>query len=402
MSLDLPQVASQIQSFVPRLKEARRRRDEALPQVRRALAGDPLSWTSLRDRVEQREGLLDFPLPARLIEDPGRTHGLGPAPPEYTVIAADGSQVDIDRHAPVACYVINVGEVQINYGAHPQAALSSHPTLASAERLDLDDAGESDEEQRSSRERVRIELERAVAEVRALRQLLERHHFRGPTLALLDGSLILWSARSAGEDGRHYVDAYVAELEAIRRLAAGGALVLASYISSPGGREVVSALRVAFCHADRATCQRDCWGNRAAQRPCDPADPLRDQDLFGFLEAGQRSALFGSRQKVLNSYGPDNQVCFFYLNAGPEIARMEVPAWVAADSELVDLVHALAHDQCRRNFGYPVALVEAHEQAVVSEADRQEFWQLVRLALAQESLPEAGSAKAFSKRSPWA
>lgn len=401
MALDLSQVATQLQALVPRLKDASRRRDEALPQVRRALNGEPLPWQALRERVEDRVGLLDFPLPARLVDDPHGTYPLPAVPSDYAILATDGSQIDLDRHASTSCYVINVGEVVLRYGTQPHASLSSHPTLESADRLDLEDEGESDDESRASRERVRVELERAVAEIRALRNVIAHQGLPIPTLALLDGSLILWSARSAGEDGRYYVDEYVAELEALRRLATDGPLMLASYISSPGGSEVVNALRVSFCHPDSAVCRDQCWGRRTAHRRCDLVTGIRDAHLFEFLRAGERSSLFGSRQKVLESYG-DSRVSFFYLNAGPEIARVEVPAWVANDPALVDLVHALVYDQCGRGFGYPVALMEAHEQAVVSEADRQEFWQLVRLALAGQALPESGSAKAFSKRAPWA
>ncbi len=45
---------------------------------------------------------------------------------------------------------------------------------------------------------------------------------------------------------------------------------------------------------------------------------------------------------------------------------MEVPEWVARRKDLLDLTHALVLDQCRRGQGYPVALSEAHEQAVVT------------------------------------
>ena len=37
---------------------------------------------------------------------------------------------------------------------------------------------------------------------------------------------------------------------------------------------------------------------------------------------------------------------FFYLNNGQEIARIEVPDWVATNKTLVSLTHALILDQC--------------------------------------------------------
>ena len=84
-----------------------------------------------------------------------------------------------------------------------------------------------------------------------------------------------------------------------------------------------------------------------------------------------------------------------------EIARVEVPEWVAMKKDLLDLTHALVLDQCRRGQGYPVALSEAHEKAVVTGADREEFWGLVEEALVEEKLPDYTSTKSRSKRTRW-
>ena len=103
---------------------------------------------------------------------------------------------------------------------------------------------------------------------------------------------------------------------------------------------------------------------------------------------------------MVREYG-EHAVCFFYLNVGREMARVEVPQWVADDAELVDLVHAVALDQCRRGNGYPPVIQEAHEQAVISAADRQEFRRLVEEALEDERLPTYTSQKQESKRGRW-
>ncbi|MBM2825197.1 MAG: hypothetical protein HW402_861, partial [Dehalococcoidales bacterium] len=84
-----------------------------------------------------------------------------------------------------------------------------------------------------------------------------------------------------------------------------------------------------------------------------------------------------------------------------EIARVEIPQWVAKNESLLGLAHTLVLDQCRRGKGYPVALSEAHEQAVVREADRQNFWQLVESSLIEEKMPSPVSGKSFSKRTRW-
>ncbi|TES83229.1 MAG: DNA double-strand break repair nuclease NurA, partial [Dehalococcoidia bacterium] len=91
----------------------------------------------------------------------------------------------------------------------------------------------------------------------------------------------------------------------------------------------------------------------------------------------------------------------FYLRVDGEIARVEIPQWAAQDETLLELTHGLVLDQCRRGQGYPVALSEAHEQAVVTGADRETFWQLVESLLIGEHLPTPTSAKSFSKRTRW-
>ena len=84
-----------------------------------------------------------------------------------------------------------------------------------------------------------------------------------------------------------------------------------------------------------------------------------------------------------------------------EIARVEVPDWLAEDSELLALSHAMLVKQCELGFGYPVAVSETHEQAVISGHDREEFRRITLILLEQRRLPTAESANVFSNRRPW-
>ena len=94
-------------------------------------------------------------------------------------------------------------------------------------------------------------------------------------------------------------------------------------------------------------------------------------------------------------------VAFFYVHAGEEVGRVETPSWVADNPDLLGLAHALVIDQCARGRGYPVALMEAHEQAVVTGADRRYFGEMVNGALQRGGLPVFTSEKALSKRLRW-
>ncbi|GAI97134.1 unnamed protein product, partial [marine sediment metagenome] len=123
--------------------------------------------------------------------------------------------------------------------------------------------------------------------------------------------------------------------------------------------------------------------------------------FLNLLAEGERSALFISPSKIVEKRYGLHRIYFFYLRVDDEVARVEIPQWVATDKELLNLVHALVLDQCRRGLGYPVALSEAHEQAVVTAADREQFWQLVDSSLVEENMPSLTSAKSQSKRTRW-
>jgi hypothetical protein len=81
-----------------------------------------------------------------------------------------------------------------------------------------------------------------------------------------------------------------------------------------------------------------------------------------------------------------------YVHAGAEIARVEFPAWV--DPPGLERLAACVADQIRKGMGYPVALAEAHEQAVVKASDRRAFLDLVR----RGDLGRLPSAKLARKR----
>lgn len=304
-----------------------------------------------------------------------------PPPTDYRVIATDGSQIEPERGAPVDCYVVNIGEVVLEYGAGPFASLGATATLATRSRRPDDDEG--DDEGAAVQERVQVDLERSVQEMERLAVLVATAGAATPTLALQDGSLLLWTAAAQRyqRETQGYVERYVAALDQVRRAAGGRELALASYISLPGSREVASQL-----------------GEAAAEQ-------LLDRRLFGHLRPGERSQVYPcdvARRPVMRWYAPAaNLIRFFYLNPGDEIARVEVPAWVADDPPRLDFVHGALLHQCRVNLGYPVALMEAHEQAVVTEGDRRAFWNLVAATVVRAGGGAALSGKDRSKRMPW-
>ena len=104
---------------------------------------------------------------------------------------------------------------------------------------------------------------------------------------------------------------------------------------------------------------------------------------------------------IVDKYYREHQVYFFYLRLEDEIARVEIPEWIAMRQDLLNLTHNIVLDQCKRGQGYPVALSEAHEKAVVTGADREQFWELVEESLIEERINSYTSTKNRSKRTRW-
>jgi hypothetical protein len=218
-------------------------------------------------------------------------------------------------------------------------------------------------------------------------------------VALQDGTLILWGLSSQDATVRDWVlDDFLLALDDLQERG----IPVASYISYPGGDDVSDALRIAACdHPARGipiNCDV-CRAERAAP-PCGIIPTVPDRHLFAHiakLKPGERSDVYRSASKILQHYR-QHAIAFFYLQTGTEIARVEIPAWVAENPAHLDLVHATIYDQCLRGRGYPSVLQEAHEQAVIGADERRVVEKLVEEALARLGIVMLRSGKDASKR----
>jgi hypothetical protein len=399
MSLDLNKVAAQIEGMAADLKAEQKDKEARLSHalgVMHAKSGD---LDALRKRIE---GSKTTWLVAGVTNELIGSHRFAPCPADFAVIAIDGSHIDVDRHSAARCCLINIGSIVLRYGNKPDASLHSQPTLyASEQELTIVDPLSNDEQ---PLERELLGIKRAVSEIEALAELAEELPSDLPTLALIDGSLILF--RLAGQPdyvSRELLEnGYLKALNIIKEISHKKKLALASYISFPRSTEVVNTLRIAICPYDPPDCDRNCPRSvPMSKRACEAVAGIQDSSIFSrILEPGERAATFISRSSVVQKHYGDNEVRFFYLKVDEEIARVEFPRWVE-ERGLIDLVHSLVLDQCRRGQGYPIALSEAHEQAVVTGADREQFQYLVELALSEKRLSTTTSAKSRSKRTRW-
>ena len=402
MPLDWDKITPQLEGMASRLRDGSEQRQQHLQRALSILGNEAADLERLKKRVAAAKTSWLVAEPVERLNQ----HCQPPTPPDdFTIFASDGSQIDVDRHQSTRCYLINIGGAVLSYGPRPDATLSSHPRLYS-EDADLVMRPPQGSGREQPIEGALLGIKRGVEECRHLIRIAAELPPAMPALALIDGSLILWGLVS-----KDYPDFVIEELlergflrclDDMRKLGKGRRLALASYLSFPRSTDVINSLRIAICPHDTPDCDRHCTEVAAGQRECDAVADIRDRELFShLLDEGERSALFASRSSIVRKrYGP-HRVYFFYLKVEDETARVEVPQWVALDEDRLKLTHTLILDQCRRGHGYPVALAEAHEQAVVTGADRSSFQHLLELSLAEEKIEITTSAKSKSKRTRW-
>jgi hypothetical protein len=402
MSLDLHKIAGQIQDVASDLNANEGDRESRLERALSTLTSAQPEALE-KKRVKSRA---NFSPIAGLGESMAGRYPYPALPSDYTVLAVDGSHIDVDRHLAVQCYLINMGTVHIRYGLNPEARLGSEPRLYTDE--DSMHIIDPEGNRTQSLEGQLLGELRAVEELRTLATLAKETDPDIPALALIDGSLILWGL--VGQTYPDFVrrvlmdDIYLPALDELREMAKQRPLALASYISLPRSADVVNVLRLDAhqCPYDVSNCDDHCGSLRPGQRPCDAVSGVVDRDVLGsLLDGEERSDSFINTSVTVERYYGEHAVHFYYLNAGAEMARVEVPAWVAESPELLELSHAMLIDQCRKGHGYPIAISEAHEQAVVTTKDREEFQLMLEGALQDHRLPVYTSQKNFSKRMKW-
>lgn len=359
-----------------------------------AESGSEEQWAQAVDLSRETAGWLL----ARPVEPLNTVRDLPSRPASYALVATDGSQIDVDRHGILACYVINIGRVFLRYGESPAAKLSSQPALYYGD----DDMHISDGARRVPIEGNYLSARRDVEEGVALGALAEEFLDGAlPAAAIQDGTLVRWTLAGAERFVQEFfLRPYLAYLDRMRERG----LPVASYISRPRAPEVAGTIRLMLCpdvsvDEGRGARCNECSDIRAGRAPsCGVCQGLTDADILAdTLADGQRGPLFLSMSRInIERYGP-HRIHFFYMRVGREVARVELPQWVAEQPAQVDLVHALLYDQCQRGQGYPVALARAHEQAIVRSADKRAFQRMVETSLIRADLPASASRKQESK-----
>ena len=157
----------------------------------------------------------------------------------------------------------------------------------------------------------------------------------------------------------------------------------------PKSRELMSMVRLFLSQADDASS--------VSQAELDGV--VDTTFLSSWLAPGKRTAVFQSDAFSSCTYPAELHPHFFYINVGNEVGRVELPGWMAQDATLVEYAASVILDQCHKGRGYPVALAESHEQAVVRGADRDFFYQVIAKGAFDRGRTIRTSQKAARKRS---
>ncbi len=320
---------------------------------------------------------------------------ISPPPRPHTVIATDGSQIAPNQHEIAYCYLINVGRVVLHYNQ------SRHPLLDSLPEVFYRPEELYESLQWGIRTDEWMGLRRTVSEATVLADLA-RAVWAGesappvPTIALVDGSLIYWFLEPLPSEARDRILCPI--LEAWDKLQNAG-IPIVGYLSASRSSESINFLRFAACPHETPDCFAHCpptmqldASGKPKKAPCQVFDPLRDVTLWGsLLQPGQRSPLWRSSAPILELYGP-HAIYFCYVHVGTEIARIEVPGWVAEDKALLENVLSMTVAQVQKGYGYPVALAEAHNQAVVKGGDRARFFSMLEREMIKAGLQNVGTS----------
>lgn len=389
MPIDYQQVYEKIQEIGKGARERKKTLDERRAKARELLGVYASQLDVLRAKVDSAKAVdANLRCAYPLDENLSASFDVQPVSVTPTLIAADGSQINPDRHAAVQFGLVNVGAIimKMNSGEAPE--IDTESELLFGDDLLPNGFPMSD---------GMVALKRDLAEREKLDDLSKR--IKGTIVTFTDGPIELWGAK--GEDANSYEDFIKRYLAILSRLQERG-VTTAGYVDKPSADLVVRSLEIAMAGDEQLQHLREFH----------PLRGVSDRWLFGdkenpLLKPGQRSAVFKIQSSSDKRYTGILTLHFFYLNVGtdghPYPVRVEVPKWVVDDKEKLDLLHAVLVEQCRMmgSRPYPYLLHRAHETAVVKHEEKQQIEQMLTMELRKNNEDvDDGSYKQSAKDLP--
>jgi len=304
-------------------------------------------------------------------EDLNAAIPVGTLPEQVALLAADGSQINPSRHARVPFCVINIGAVEMVRGSGQMPRVFQESRLLDYDRTTLPDTGLISEGS--------VALTRDLTERQKLAEWsADLPH---PAIAMVDGPLELYRDAQRTTEFEKIAGKFQAVLEKFKN----HQVFLLGYVDKPGSDLLVSLLELIGRNNPAFTSEFP------ASRPVRVVDTA----IFGNIlkNPGDRSAIFSVESTRSGELGPDQQVHFFFMNVGTDefqhLARVEIPAWVAADKGNITLIQAALLDQTRMlgSKPYPYLLHRSHEVALVSMDEHRRVEEMIITEFMREHLP---------------
>lgn len=393
MPINFQQTYTQIKTIGANSAKRKKEKEDARKQARELFLAYSAQLDSLRAKVDSaKQADANIRCAVPLDENLASSYGIEDSViqatlshGEATLIAADGSQINPDRHASIQFGLINVGAITMKLNSGETPEIKTNTELIYGDDLLPNGIPMSES---------LVALKRDLAERSTLDQLSK--DLKGTVITFTDGPIELWGAQ--GEDSKsfhQYLENYKTTLS---RLQTRG-VITAGYVDKPSANLVTRLLEITM--ADHEQIQK--------LREFHPLRSVSDRWLFGekenpLLKAGQRSAIFKIQSSSEKNYTGVLELHFFYLNVGtntnPYPVRVEVPKWVVDDKAKLNLLHAVLVEQCKMmgSRPYPYLLHRAHETAVVKNEEKQQIEQmLLNELLKNNEENDVGSNKQSAK-----
>jgi hypothetical protein len=386
MPIDYQQIYTRIKEIGQGAKERRKKKEDAQAHARDLLRIYDSQLNVLRAKVETAKGTdpnIRCALPVN--ENLASSHPPPASVIQSTLIAADGSQINPDRHSAVQFGLVNVGAITMRMDSGESPQIFTNTELMYGDDLLPNGIPMSE---------GLVALKRDLAERSQLDELSKG--ISGAVVTFTDGPVELWGAK--GEDVASYAECVEKYLGVLSRLQSRG-VITAGYVDKPSANLVVRLLEIMSADPDQVKKLKDFH----------PLRVVSDRWLYGerdnpLLPPGHRSAVFKIQSASEKKYTGVLELHFFYLNVGSEghpwPVRVEIPRWVVDDKEKLDLLHGVLVQQCNMmgSRPYPYLLHRAHETAVVKNEEKLQIEQMLAVELLRnDEEVDQGSNKSSAK-----
>jgi len=373
MPVNLIDIQNKLSTFSAQAKAHEEKISLRHQEVTDLLADYAHQLDALRARVDRAAELVPRLRCAVPVDEPLNSAFTPPALPEtFTVLAADGSQINPSRHARVKFCVINVAVVGMVRGSGETPRILTRSQLLDYDAVFLPSGGTISEGV--------VALKRDLREREALAELA--HDLVHPAVSMTDGPLELYREPQDAGGFAQALDRYLGVLDELRQRQ----LITAGYVDKPGGDLIARLLELAGLGDDDLSAYQQ-RGRRFAG--------VSDAALLSPLlhNPGDRSAVFAIQSEMARHFSGDLALHFFYLNVGrpghPHLARVEIPAWVARDKATLGVLQGVLVEQAAMlgTRPYPYILHRAHEEALVTLQESEHVEELIVAALLQRQVP---------------